>query len=86
MKCIQFIKPFVLGIILLHFISVGLAQKKSEQKKNRGTGEHNRIKGTEGEGQRNNGKGGENRETEQGGDKGQNDRETSGNRNTGEMK
>jgi hypothetical protein len=27
-----------------------------------------------------------NRETEQGGDKGQNDRETSGNRNTGEMK
>ena len=33
MKCIQFIKPFVLAFLLLHFISVGLAQKKSEVKK-----------------------------------------------------
>jgi hypothetical protein len=33
MKCLQFIKPYVIAILLLHFISVGLAQKKSAVKK-----------------------------------------------------
>jgi hypothetical protein len=61
-------------------------EEKGRKKKTEGQGNITELKEQRERGKETMGKEEKNRETEQGGDKGQNDRETSGNRNTGEMK